>query len=193
MNFYLSLFLYNPLEAFVLIIFCSMFSYIKINKNIVRDCYMLGSINLFIQYLNKIFTEDIIILVYDTIVSLFLMPLVLFIFLNFNNYNIKFYTCICSCIFNFLTIFVGLMFTDTFCIFEVYFNIKRSIQYEVFVNLIIKILQLFTLILIRYGVIKLKKILKFIANKNTEKAFTAMQHYQPKLPKALMEKIEKNK
>nr|DAO97765.1 MAG TPA: hypothetical protein [Caudoviricetes sp.]DAT69610.1 MAG TPA: hypothetical protein [Caudoviricetes sp.]DAT69677.1 MAG TPA: hypothetical protein [Caudoviricetes sp.] len=29
-----------------------------------------------------------------------------------------------------------------------------------------------------------------IAIKNTEKAFTAMNHFQPKLPKALLKKIE---
>lgn len=39
----------------------------------------------------------------------------------------------------------------------------------------------------------MKKLLKSIAIKNTEKAFTAMKVYQPKLPKLLKEKIENNK
>ena len=39
----------------------------------------------------------------------------------------------------------------------------------------------------------MKKILKEIALKNTEKAFTIMSHYQPKMPKILKEKLEKNK
>lgn len=39
----------------------------------------------------------------------------------------------------------------------------------------------------------MKKFLKKIAIKNTEKAFTAMKIYQPKLPKLLKQKIENNK
>lgn len=39
----------------------------------------------------------------------------------------------------------------------------------------------------------MKSLLKIIANKYTEKAFTIMGHYQPKMPKILKEKLEKNK
>lgn len=39
----------------------------------------------------------------------------------------------------------------------------------------------------------MKNTLKKIANKNTEKAFTSMFVYQPKLPKALKNKIESKK
>lgn len=39
----------------------------------------------------------------------------------------------------------------------------------------------------------MKEILKRIALRNTEKAFTIMSHYQPKMPKILKEKLEKNK
>ena len=40
----------------------------------------------------------------------------------------------------------------------------------------------------------MKRLLKIIANKYTEKAFTIMGHYQPKMPKSLMEKaMDENK
>lgn len=39
----------------------------------------------------------------------------------------------------------------------------------------------------------MKKFLKKIAIKNTEKAFTAMSHFQPKMPKILMDKIKEDK
>lgn len=39
----------------------------------------------------------------------------------------------------------------------------------------------------------MKKILKGISSKMTEKAFTSMSVYQPKLPKALKNKIESKK
>lgn len=39
----------------------------------------------------------------------------------------------------------------------------------------------------------MKSLLKIIANKYTEKAFTIMGHYQLKMPKILKEKLEKNK
>lgn len=39
----------------------------------------------------------------------------------------------------------------------------------------------------------MKNLLKKLAMNNTEKAFTAMQHFQPKMPKALKAKIESKK
>lgn len=40
----------------------------------------------------------------------------------------------------------------------------------------------------------MKNILKKIAEKSVENAFTTLNHYQPKLPNSLMEKIqEENK
>lgn len=39
----------------------------------------------------------------------------------------------------------------------------------------------------------MKNILKIIANKSNEKAFTFMGIYQPKLPKALKNKIKSKK
>lgn len=35
----------------------------------------------------------------------------------------------------------------------------------------------------------MKNFVKLIAEKNTEKAFTSWNHYQPKMPKSLMEKV----
>lgn len=37
----------------------------------------------------------------------------------------------------------------------------------------------------------MKNIVKVIASKSVEKAFTSFNHYQPKLPNSLMEKAQK--
>ena len=40
----------------------------------------------------------------------------------------------------------------------------------------------------------MKNLIKIVAEKSTEKAFTTLGHYQPKMPDSLMEKAqEKNK
>lgn len=37
----------------------------------------------------------------------------------------------------------------------------------------------------------MKNFVKEIANKSVEKAFTSLNHYQPKMPNSLMEKAQK--
>ena len=37
----------------------------------------------------------------------------------------------------------------------------------------------------------MKNFVKEIANKSVEEAFTSLNHYQPKLPNSLMEKVQK--
>ena len=102
-------------------------------------------------------------------------------------------TCVYSSIYNFLTIFLSILIINNSNLFSISFNTKRSFVYELFVNFLIKLLQFSIIFIIKYGVDNMKNILKKIAFNHTEKAFTFMQHYQPKLPKALKEKIEKNK
>ena len=37
----------------------------------------------------------------------------------------------------------------------------------------------------------MKNVVKIIANNSVENAFTALNHYQPKMPNSLMEKAQK--
>lgn len=161
MNFCLSLFIYNPLEVFILIYFCSLFSKVKIDKNIIKHCYILGTVNLLIQYIATIIDSSFCVLSYNVIAALVICPITLYLYSYiFISGCIKIKICICSSIYNFLTLYLSLAIIDSFGIFNVAFNIDRGLEYEFFVNLFIKVLQIIILFIIKYGVDKFEKIIK---------------------------------
>ena len=193
LNFWLSALIYNPLEAFILIYFCSIFTEIKINKNIIKHCYILGFINLLIQYIDKFILNDELSFIYNIFITLFLSEIILNLYIKkilLN--NIEFKICIYSSVFNFITLYLSIVLINSIKTITV-FNTIRSFEYELFVNLFIKIIQILLLITLKNGVDFMKNLLKKIALNSTEKAFTFMEHYQPKMPKILKEKLEKNK
>ena len=193
MNFWLSALIYNPLEAFILIYFCSIFAEIKIDKNIIKHCYILGFINLLIQYIDKFILNDELSFIYNIFITLFLSEIILNLYIKKILLNsIEFKICIYSSIFNFITLYLSIVLINSIKTITV-FNTIRSFEYELFVNLFIKIIQILLLITLKNGVDFMKNLLKKIALNSTEKAFTFMEHYNPKMPKILKEKLEKNK
>lgn len=193
LNFWLSALIYNPLEAFILIYFCSIFSFIEIDKNIIKHCYILGFINLSIQYIDKFILDDKLSFIYNIFITLFLSEIILNLYIKkmlLN--NIEFKTCIYSSVFNFITLYLSIISINSIKVITV-FNTIRSFEYELFINLFIKIIQILLLMILKNGVDFMKNLLKKIALNSTEKAFTFMEHYQPKMPKILKEKLEKNK
>ena len=186
LNFWLSALIYNPLEAFILIYFC---------KNIIKHCYLLGFINLLFQYSTVVYIQnESLSLIYDLVLALVISPFILLIYLKiFSIILLKLQICFYACIFNFISLYMVIILIDTIKNNTIIFNEIRSLEYEIFINLTIKIFQLLLFLIFRLGEMFMKKILKQIAFKNTEKAFTIMQHYQPKMPKILKEKLEKNK
>lgn len=193
MNFWLSALIYNPLEAFILIYFCSIFAEIKIDKNIIKHCYIFGFISLLIQYIGKFVENNTYAFIYNIFVALVASPILLYIYIKLIFFKkINFVICIYSAVFNFVTLYIALLIINSFKNITV-FNVDRSFNHEFFVNLLIKIIQLFIFLKFKKGVDFMKKVLKFIAFKNTEKAFTIMEYYNPKMPKILKNKLEKNK
>ena len=193
LNFWLSALIYNPLEAFILIYFCSIFTKIEINKSIIRYFYLLGFINLIFQYCAKIINNNLYAFIYNIFITLFLSEVILYIFINkILMYKIKFKICVYSSIFNFITLYISIILINNIKVVTL-FNTTRSIEHEFFVNFFIKVFQIFLLFILKSGVIFMKNLLKNIAFKNTEKAFTFMEYYSPKIPKILKEKLEKNK
>ena len=170
MNFYLSLLIYNPLEAFILIYFCSIFGNFKLNKNILKECYILGSINLAVQYMGRNIENDALMFLYDIFISIIVTPILLFIFIRLFHNITDIKLCIFSAIFNFLTLFASLFLLNFIKGIDVIFTgFYSEILHEFLLNIYIKIFQIFILYLLRIGVIVLKDLLKKIAIINTEK------------------------
>lgn len=142
MSFYSSLFVYNPLEAFILFYFCYTLSGINLSIRIIKDCYILGSINLIFQYASMFINNSMISCIYDIFVSIFVMYFILLIYLNIVCKNkISKFKIFGSCIFNFISIFV-LSFTLNTIDFMNYNSFGcNSVISEMYSNIILRSLQ----------------------------------------------------
>lgn len=165
MSFYSSLFVYNPLEAFILFYFCYTLSGINLSIRIIKDCYILGSINLIFQYASMFINNSMISCIYDIFVSIFVMYFILLIYLNIVCKNkISRFTIFGSCIFNFISIFI--------CIFifneHEFMNYNSlgcdNIQIETIFNCSLRLIQFFILYLFFKGEIFYEKITKKYCN-----------------------------
>lgn len=155
LNFWLSALIYNPLEAFILIYFCSIFTKIEINKNIIKHCYLLGFINLLIQYISIYIESKSISFLYDLLIALIISPFVLIFYLKIFIIEIfKIRYCFYSCIFNFISLYISIIFIDSFKLLNIWYS-----SYDIYPNIlcmfvtdsIIKIVQFLLLYLFKIG------------------------------------------
>lgn len=170
MNVLVSLALYNPLEAFILIRFCDIFTKRYFQKNDFIHCYILGIINLMFQNFRTIFTNPMYILVYDTFVMFVPMILLLFIYYNSiiccNNRRtcVSIQVVMLSQVMNFATICLLVNISNN--VFGNVFDSNYvSNYYELVVNILLKILQLTIVIIIKNGVMIYEKYFKEVASK----------------------------
>lgn len=168
MNILFSLLLYNPLESFVLIRFCDIFTKRKFNKYDFINCYVLGAINLVVQNFRVVFDNRVNLLFYDLFTAFVPMSILLLIYYNkmcasCKSENINFKISILAQTMNFLAISLMVMFSNT--IFGNIFNSNYvSDYYEFIVNILLKIFQIFVIIIINNGVIIYEKHFKETAN-----------------------------
>lgn len=195
MNFTLSLIIYNPLEAIVIILFLVSLSREKFKIKNLLSCFILGAVNLILQYPNKFIQNEVLVFIYDVFVALVLMSFTsYFAYLLTFKKSISMYKCFLASVFNFVTIYIGIYTVQLLGITDIFFNVEQPLISEFLTNFTIKVIQFVLLIILNYGVnFIMKNLLKKLAMNNTEKAFTAMQHFQPKMPKALKAKIESKK
>lgn len=196
MNFTLSLIIYNPLEAIVLILFLVSLSREKFKIKNLLSCFVLGAVNLVLQHPDKFIQNEVLIFIYDVFVALVLMSFTsYFAYLLMFKKSISLYKCFLACVFNFITIYIGIYAVQLSGVTDVVFVTRYSnLISEFLINFTIKVIQFVLLIILNYGVnFIMKNLLKKLAMNNTEKAFTAMNHFQPKMPKALKAKIESKK
>lgn len=195
MNFTLSLIIYNPLEAIVIILFLVSLSREEFKIKNLLSCFILGAVNLVLQYPNKFIQNEVLVFIYDVFVALVLMSFTsYFAYLLIFKKSISMYKCFLASVFNFVTIYIGIYTVQLLGITDIFFNVEQPLISEFLTNFTIKVIQFVLLIILNYGVnFIMKNLLKKLAMNNTEKAFTAMQHFQPKMPKALKAKIESKK
>lgn len=148
MNLWMSLSLYNPLEAFVLLWACHSFNPatrdIKFDfvKNI-KHFYILGAILLAIQYIPFVLPASIISMIFINISTFVLIPIIIYLYVNKNmwklNLNLSYLIFVSYAISNMLTI---LLFD-----WEMYG--EKTFYFELFSNLILKSIQIMIFYIIR--------------------------------------------
>lgn len=82
MNILVSLLLYNPLEALLLIRFCDVFTKRTFKLSDIISCYVLGIVNLIFQNFRTMFSNPVCILICDMFIMFIPMILILFIYYN---------------------------------------------------------------------------------------------------------------
>lgn len=149
MSFLPSLLLYNPLEAFIILLFCNVCSGTKTKTRIILDSYILGTLNFVVQYPNMLLENPMWQLIYNIFVMLILMPVILYLYSK-KRYKHRAVICFLSNIFVFATIAFLSWFMNTF-IATTLTNSFANKAYELFFNLVLRILQLFLIFILYKG------------------------------------------
>lgn len=188
MPFLESLFLYNTLETLIIILFCNVLSDIKFVAADIKHCFVLGSINLFFQYINLLIPNVIFQLILNFGMALFILPLINYLYF----YKLKHYK-ICYLFYS----YIFLLPTNCFMTFlfnnivgKIFENIFIDKYYEFMFNILLRVVQLLLIYILYKGkCFIMKKLLKKIATVSVEQAFTIMNQYQPKVPEKLAKEI----
>lgn len=149
MSFLPSLLLYNPLEAFIILLFCNVCSGTKTKTRIILDSYILGTLNFVVQYPNMLLGNSMWQLIYNIFVMLILMPVILYLYSK-KKYKHRAVTCFLSNIFAFITS-AGICFAFN-NMFECIPNgVFLNGAYEMVANLVLRIVQLFLILILYKG------------------------------------------
>lgn len=144
-NTYLSLLIFNPLEAAVLFLAATGDFRQVFSKRFIKHWFILGTINFVFQYLASCLDIGFVRLFANYINSIVIMGIILlFYFKYILKINIKIFIILYSVLFNIVTILFILTFSEN--IITCNFNIYE----EIATNLLIKIIQ-FLLLNIFYG------------------------------------------
>ena len=151
-NTYLSLLIFNPLEAAVLFLAATGDFKLVFSRKFIKHWFVLGTINFVFQYTVNLIPIGIINLLYSYLNSIFLISFVLYYYLNIilkikiNKINIFLAT-----LFNLISVLFILLVTKDFVGF-ICVPSNFSIIREILVNFVIKIFQ-FLLLYIFWRVI----------------------------------------
>lgn len=159
-NTYLSLLIFNPLEAAVLFLAATGDFKLVFSRKFIKHWFILGTINFVFQSFVKIFSASFLYLFYSYFDSIVIMGLTLYLYIKVainKRYNVK--LCILSATFNLITILLIIMVVgNIFNNFIVISNLE--IIEEIIINFIIKIFQILLLYIFYKGVSTYEKFFK---------------------------------
>lgn len=149
MSFLPSLLLYNPLEAFIILLFCNVCSGTKTKTRIILDSYILGTLNFVVQYPNMFLENPVWQLIYNTIDTIIFMSFAVYILFK-NRHKYPFKICVGSSAFILISSVALMWFVNT-RIKVVLTNVFTDKVDELIFNLILRIFQLFLIFILYKG------------------------------------------
>lgn len=151
MSFLPSLVLYNPLEALVIILICDLFTKRKFKLIDIVHCYVLGAINLMIQYISVFINDSALQLIYNIFVSLILTSIITYLYYNLAiKERINLIYAFYALGLQYISVSIAVYILNSI-IPNAYTNVI-SVKYELITNLCLRIAQIiiiFTIYLIR--------------------------------------------
>ena len=158
-NTYLSLLIFNPLEAAVLFLAATGDFKLVFSRKFIKHWFILGSINFIFQYLASCLDVGFFQLFFNHINSIIIMSIILKIYNNLvTRMNIKLKECFYSAIFNAITILLGIMIGTK--IFDLSVVVKSVGSMEIIINLLIKLIQFLLLYIFFWRIFKNEKFCK---------------------------------
>ena len=165
-NVYLTLLIFNPLEAAVLLVMALKNFKIVFSKNNIKHLYILGILNYISQYLVGIIPASYLRLFLNFLNSVLIMGCILYCFLNIVNIKkIKLSRCFLATSFNLVTTAASLiLLQDIFGFFAI--PSDSFLFREFLINLIIKIIQFLLLYIFIGGFLYNEKFCKKFIKEN---------------------------
>lgn len=149
MSFLPSLLLYNPLEAFIILLFCNVCSGTKTKIRIILDSYILGTLNFVVQYPNMLLESPVWQLIYNIFVAIIGMSFTVYLLFK-KKYNYSFKLCVGSSVFIFLSSIILIWITNNY-IKIIMTNVFDNTLDEFIINLILRVIQLFLIFILYKG------------------------------------------
>ena len=143
-NTYLSLLIFNPLEAAVLFLAATGDFRQVFSKKFIKHWFILGSINFVFQYLASCLDIGFARLFINHFNSILIITVILYIYMKiFIESKILLKICFCSALFNAISAIVGIMIGTS--IFGLFVISGSTTVIEICINFIIKFIQFFIL------------------------------------------------
>lgn len=148
MNIFLSLLIFNPLEAVVLFLAAIGDKSKVFRKENIKHFYILGTINFILQYLTWEIKPSLVGLFITHFYSIFISAFILkFYIITFLKINLKFITALFSMLYTIVTIMICVIIINLFISFG---TDADNIFEEIATNVLIKLFQ-FLLLYLFYG------------------------------------------
>lgn len=192
MNFWLSFILYNPVEAFMLLTCCYLFTNNNNKekfdiKKYIKHSFIMGSlIFLPLQYPMTNIDSQITFMIYNIFICNIILPLIFFVYVNLFVIRINFFRAILIITLYLITLILLLTNLD----FSLLAN--NSLQKEFIMNVSTKSMQLM-IIFIMIGVGKMKQFLIKLASSSMGKSIASTMYgaLEPEVSEELKNEITK--